>query len=72
MVPVVLLVSSAACSDTIVISGEIGVTKISRSLSNISLSNSHSHAVAKKSSSLMITSGYGCLSCGVTGMSGIV
>ena len=52
-------------------SGELGDTKLSRSLSNNGLSYSHSHALAYKSSCLMMTSGPGCHSRGVTGMSGI-
>ena len=71
MTPGVLLVSSAASPDQTVISGELGDTKLSRSLSNIGLSYSHSHALAYKSSCLMVTSGSGCHSRGVTGMSGI-
>ena len=71
MVPGVLLVSSTACSDRTVTSGELGMTILSRSLSNIGLSYSHSHALAYKSSCLMITSGSGCHSCGMTGVSGI-
>ena len=55
-----------------VTSGEIGTTILSRSLSNIGLSYSHSHALAYKSSCLMIISGSHCHSCGVTGFSGIV
>ena len=71
MTPEVLLVSSAASPDRTVISGELGGTKLSWSLSNIGLSYSHSHALAYKSSCLMVTSGSGCHSRGVTGMSGI-
>ena len=71
MVRGVLLVSSSACSDRTVTSGELGMTTLSRSLSNIGLSDSHSHALAYKSSCLMITSGSGCHLRGVTGVSGI-
>ena len=71
MVPVVLLVSPAASPDRTVTSGELGGTKFSRSLSNIGLSYSHSHALAYKSLCLMITSGSGCHSRGVNGVSGI-
>ena len=72
MVPGVLLVSLAARSVCTVTSGELGTTILSRSLSNIGLTYSHYHALAYKSSCLMITSGSGCHSHGVTGMSGIV
>ena len=71
MVPGVLLVSSAACSDRSVISRQLGVSILSRSVSNNSLSYSHSHALAYKSSCLMTTSGSGCTSRGVIGVSGI-
>ena len=71
MVPGVLLVSSAASPDRTVTSGEFGDFKLSRSLSNIGLSYSHSHALAYKSSCLLITSGSGYHSRGVTGVSGI-
>ena len=71
IVPGVLLVSSAAFPDRTATSGEFGGTKLSRSLSNIGLSYSHSHALAYKSSCLMTTSGSGCHSRGVAGMSGI-
>ena len=66
MVPGVLLVSSAASAGCTVTSGELGTTILSRSLSNIGFSYSHSHALAYKSSCLMITSGSGCHSRGVT------
>ena len=71
MVPGVLLVSSVASSDRSATSGELGDTKLSRSLSDIGLSYSQSHALASKSSCLMMTSGSGCHSRGVTGVSGI-
>ena len=71
MTPGIILVSSAASPDWTVTSGELGDTKLSRSLSNIGLSYSHSHALAYKSSCLMVTSGSGCHSRVVTGMSGI-
>ena len=71
MVPGVLLVSSAASPDCTLTSGELGGTKLSRSLSNIGLSYSHSHALTYKSSCLMMTSGSGCHWRGVTGVSGI-
>ena len=47
------------------------ITKLSLSLSNIGLSYSHSHALAYKSSCLMMISGSGCHSRRVTGVSGI-
>ena len=71
MVPGVVLVSSAASPDRSVISGELDDTQLSRSLSNIGLSYSHSHALAYESSCLMMTSGFGCHQPGVTGVSGI-
>ena len=71
MVPGVLLLSTAASSDRIVISGEIGVFRLLYSLSNIGSSCSQSHTLAYKSSCLMITSWPGCHSRGVIGMSGI-
>ena len=57
--------------DRTVTSGELGDTRLSRSLSNIGLSYSHSHALAYKSSCLMMTSGSVCHSHGITGVSGI-
>ena len=63
--------SSAASPNRTVTSGELGDTKLLRSLSNIGSSYSHSHALAYKSSFLMMTSGSGCHSRGVTGVSGI-
>ena len=71
MVPGVFLISSAVYLDRMVLSGEVGVAKLLYSLSNIGSSYSHSHALAYKSSCLMTTSGSGCHSRGVIGMSGI-
>ena len=71
MVPGVLLVSPVASSGLTVISGELSMTILSRSLSNVGLSYSHSHALAYNSSCLMITSWSGWHSRGVTGVSGI-
>ena len=71
MVTGVLLVLSSPCLDRTVTSGELGMTILSRSLSNIDLSSSHSNALAYKSSCLMITSVSGCHSRGMTGVFGI-
>ena len=71
MVPGVLLISSAACSDRIAISGGLGVARLMYSVSIIGSFYSHSQALAYKSSCLMKTSGSGCHSRGVIGISGI-
>ena len=65
----VLLVASASSPDRTMTSGELGDTKLSLS-PNSGLLYSHSHALAYKSSCLMMISGSGCHSRGVTGMSG--
>ena len=57
MAPGVVLISSVAPSDRIVILGEYGVTRLLQSLSKVDFSYSHSHALAYKSSRLMITAG---------------
>ena len=71
MVPGVLHVASVSSPDRTVTSGDLGDITLSLSLSNIDLSYSLSHALAYKSSRLMMISGSGCHSRGVTSMSGI-